>query len=343
MFRDGPLTRRLPEVIRYGTGGCALGALLVALSDLGIVSIMVRDTQARLIRDLTARFPKAKLVRDEKGCKTLVAKVARYIAAPFRPFPLPLDIRGTELQQRVWNEVRKIPFGETSTYSKIARAIGDPKAIRAVASSCARSWFAFAIPCHRVLHTGATPGRGREGRQYEWVDYEAELAAKRRAGSPRLPSSPQAWNDGCRGKGMRKPQVLAACPPSAMPTLERVLGAHVDFTFTTSLNAASAVVRTNPDLAMIVCGVHFDESRMYDLLEYSRRERPDVPFLCVRVLDGEVPRISRQGIAMAAQSAGAAAFIDFADLVIERGVTAAEQGLETAVLTRLHARARKDN
>ena len=178
MFRDGPLTRKTRETISYGTGRCALGALLVASSERGIVSIMVRDTQARLIRDLTARFPKANLVRDEKGCRRVLAQVARYIAAPFRPFPLPLDIRGTELQQRVWSEVRKIPFGKTSTYSEIAAAIGSPRAIRAVASSCSRSWFAFAIPCHRVLHTGATPARRREGRQYEWVNYEAKLVAK---------------------------------------------------------------------------------------------------------------------------------------------------------------------
>jgi AraC family transcriptional regulator of adaptative response/methylated-DNA-[protein]-cysteine methyltransferase len=172
----------MPETIRYGTGRCALGALLVASSDKGIVSIMVRDTQSQLTRDLAARFPKANLVRDEKGSKATIAKVGRYIAAPFRPFPLPLDIRGTDLQQRVWNEVRKIPFGETSTYSRIADAIGAPKAIRAVAGSCSRSWFAFAIPCHRVLHTGAKPGSSRKGRQYEWVDYEAKLAAKRRRG-----------------------------------------------------------------------------------------------------------------------------------------------------------------
>ena len=178
MLRDGPLTRRAPETIRYGTGRSRLGALLVASSERGIVSIMVRDTQSRLIRDLTARFPKANLVRDEKGSKATLAKVARYIAAPFRPFPLPLDIRGTELQQRVWTEVRKIPFGETSTYSKIAEAIGKPRAIRAVASSCSRSWFAFAVPCHRVLHKGAATA-SRNGRQYRWVDYELKLAAKR--------------------------------------------------------------------------------------------------------------------------------------------------------------------
>ena len=177
MFRDGPLTRKPRETIRYGTGRCALGALLVASSERGIVTIMVRDTQAQLIRDLEARFPKANLVCDQKGNKATVANVARYIAAPFRPFPLPLDIRGTDLQQRVWSEVRKIPFGETSTYTKIAAAIGAPKAIRAVAQSCSRSWFAFAVPCHRVLHTG----RPREGRQYDWVKYEAKLAAARRS------------------------------------------------------------------------------------------------------------------------------------------------------------------
>ena len=181
MFRDGPLRRKARETIRYGTGRCALGALLVASSGRGIVSIMVRDTQSRLIHDLGARFRKANLVRDEKGSKATVANVGRYVAAPFRPFALPLDIRGTDLQQRVWSEVRKIPFGETSTYSRVAEAIGSPKAIRAVANSCSRSWFAFAVPCHRVLHKGGTTAQDRrDGRQYRWVDYEAKLAAKRR-------------------------------------------------------------------------------------------------------------------------------------------------------------------
>jgi AraC family transcriptional regulator of adaptative response/methylated-DNA-[protein]-cysteine methyltransferase len=179
MFRDGPLSRRPPEEIRYGTGKCALGRVLVASSDRGIVTIMVRDGQARLLKDLRARFPKAELIHDEKSCAPEVKKVIRYVGKPAGRFPLPLDIRGTELQKRVWNEVRRIPFGGTSSYSRIAAAIGAPKAIRAVASSCSRSWFAFAIPCHRVLHTGAIPGRRRGGRQYEWVEYEAKLLAKR--------------------------------------------------------------------------------------------------------------------------------------------------------------------
>ena len=179
MFRAGPLTRRPPEEVRYGTGTCALGRVLVAASGRGIVSIMIRDAQARLLTDLRARFPKAELIHDEKGCAPEVKDVIRYIKKPAGLFPLAIDIRGTELQKRVWQEVRKIPFGKTSSYSKIAAAIGAPRAIRAVASSCSRSWFAFAIPCHRVLHTGATPGSRRGGRQYEWVEYEAKLLAKR--------------------------------------------------------------------------------------------------------------------------------------------------------------------
>jgi AraC family transcriptional regulator, regulatory protein of adaptative response / methylated-DNA-[protein]-cysteine methyltransferase len=181
MFRDGPLTHRAPETIRYGIGRCALGALLVASSERGIVSIMVRDTQSQLMRDLRMRFPKAKLVRGEARTEAIVAKVVRYVAAPFRPFPLPLDLRGTELQKRVWSEVRKIPFGETSTYSEIAEVIGMPRAIRAVANCCSRSCFAFAVPCNRVLHKGggATARKRGDGRQYRWVDYEAKLGAKR--------------------------------------------------------------------------------------------------------------------------------------------------------------------
>ena len=180
MFRDGPLSRRPPEEIRYGTGKSAVGPVLVASSDKGIVTVMVREEPDQLIRDIRARFPKAELIRDEKGCAPMVAKVVRYIAAPFGRFKLPLDIRGTDLQKRVWDEVRKIPFGQTSTYSKIAEAIGAPKAIRAVAQSCSRSWFAFAVPCHRVLHKGgASPANRRDGRQYRWVDYEGKLDAKR--------------------------------------------------------------------------------------------------------------------------------------------------------------------
>ena len=181
-FSDGPLRARPPEEIRYGTGKCVLGALLVASSEEGIVTIMIRKSAAQLVTEIRQRFAKAEVIRDEKGCAPVVAKVARYIAAPIARFDLPLDIRGTAFQQKVWEEVRKIPFGETSTYSRIAEAIGAPKAIRAVASSCSNSWFAFAVPCHRVLHKqAATPSRRKAPGtvQYRWADFEADLLAKR--------------------------------------------------------------------------------------------------------------------------------------------------------------------
>jgi AraC family transcriptional regulator of adaptative response/methylated-DNA-[protein]-cysteine methyltransferase len=181
VFRDGPLRIRPPEEITYGTGKCALGAILVASSTKGIVTIMIRKKAAELLRDLQPRFPKAILIRDEKACKATVAKAVRYIAAPIGVFDLPLDIRGTPFQQHVWREVRKIPFGETSTYSAIADAVGAPKAVRAVGSTCTHNWWAFAVPCHRVLHkSAASPERRNQPGtiQYRWVDYEAGLAAK---------------------------------------------------------------------------------------------------------------------------------------------------------------------
>jgi O-6-methylguanine DNA methyltransferase len=182
-FRDGPLSFKRPEEIVFGTGRCALGALLVAAGEKGIVSIMIREKPAQLVRDLRARFPKANLVRQEKDCGPLVARVAGFIAAPSGRLDLPLDIRGTAFQQRVWQEVRKIPVGQTSTYTRIAELIGAPRAIRAVGSSCSNNGFAFAIPCHRVLHkssAGSPAPARRGGRQYTWVDYEAKVIARRR-------------------------------------------------------------------------------------------------------------------------------------------------------------------
>ncbi len=174
-YRDGPLRIRPPEEIRYGIGKCFLGALLVACSDEGVASIIVCDKAGPLLHELRERFPKATLVRDQEAAP--LRKVIDYIATPAGRFPLALDLRGTEFQQRVWREVQKIPFGATSTYTRIAEAIGAPKAIRAVASSCTRCWWSFAVPCHRVLHSaGAKPAR--DGRRYRWVAYEAKLLGR---------------------------------------------------------------------------------------------------------------------------------------------------------------------
>jgi AraC family transcriptional regulator of adaptative response/methylated-DNA-[protein]-cysteine methyltransferase len=109
----------------------------------------------------------------------VVGKVVKYVASPKGRLDLPLDLRGTEFQKRVWRAVQKIPAGKTSTYSAIAEEIGAPKAVRAVASSCSRCWHAFSVPCHRVLHGGTAAAARRDprhARRYRWVDYEAGFA-----------------------------------------------------------------------------------------------------------------------------------------------------------------------
>lgn len=178
-FRDGPLRYRAPEEIRYATGRSALGPILVALSEEGVVAIVIRDKASQLLAELD--FRKAKLVHDREGCRQALRTAIDYVAAPFGRFPLPLDLRGTAFQKRVWKEVRRIPIGESASYTKIANAIGAPKAIRAVASSCARCRHAFAVPCHRVLHKGGGARDPNGKRRLRWVDYERRLQGKRAA------------------------------------------------------------------------------------------------------------------------------------------------------------------
>jgi AraC family transcriptional regulator, regulatory protein of adaptative response / methylated-DNA-[protein]-cysteine methyltransferase len=172
--RDGPLTFKRPEDITFGTGRSSLGPVLVAASAKGIVSILLGRKAPDLIRNLGERFPKASLVRNEKEMKQVVSRVLSYIEAPVEAFALALDIRGTPFQKRVWEEVRKIPIGETSTYSRIAERIDAPKAIRAVANTCGANAFAFAVPCHRVLHKDGTGYGPSRGRQYRFLKHEAK-------------------------------------------------------------------------------------------------------------------------------------------------------------------------
>jgi AraC family transcriptional regulator of adaptative response/methylated-DNA-[protein]-cysteine methyltransferase len=110
----------------------------------------------KLVRDLQDRFPKAKLVGADKGYEVLVARVVGFVEAPGHNPELPLDIRGTAFQQKVWRALREIPVGKTATYAELAHKIGAPKAARAVASACAANKIAVAIPCHRVVRTDGT-------------------------------------------------------------------------------------------------------------------------------------------------------------------------------------------
>lgn len=137
--------------IRFAVGESSLGAILVAESDKGICAITMGDDPDMLVRDLQDRFPKANLIGGDAAFEDRVARVVGFVEAPQIGLDLPLDIRGTAFQQRVWQALRDIPVGQTVSYADIARQIGAPKSVRAVAGACAANKIAVAIPCHRVL------------------------------------------------------------------------------------------------------------------------------------------------------------------------------------------------
>ncbi len=142
------------ERIRFAVGQCSLGAVLVAATARGIAAITLGDDPEALVRDLEDRFPAAELVGGDPGFETTVAAVVGFVEAPRRALDLPLDIRGTAFQERVWQVLRAIPAGETLSYADVAARLGAPKAVRAVAGACAANALAVAIPCHRVVRTG---------------------------------------------------------------------------------------------------------------------------------------------------------------------------------------------
>jgi AraC family transcriptional regulator, regulatory protein of adaptative response / methylated-DNA-[protein]-cysteine methyltransferase len=145
--------------IRFAVGECSLGSILVAATGKGVCAILFGDDPGALVRDLQDRFPKAHLIGADDEFERLMATVVGFVEAPARGLDLPLDVRGTAFQQRVWQALRKIPRGSTVTYAEIAASLGQPKAVRAVAQACAANAIAVAIPCHRVVRTdGALSG-----------------------------------------------------------------------------------------------------------------------------------------------------------------------------------------
>jgi AraC family transcriptional regulator of adaptative response/methylated-DNA-[protein]-cysteine methyltransferase len=170
----------LDEEIRFAVGKCSLGSLLVASSKKGVAAILLGNGPELLVRNLQDRFPKAHLIGADRGYEMLVAQVVGMIEAPDQGIDLPLDIRGTVFQQRVWRALRKIPVGHTVSYAEIARRIGSPSAIRAVAGACAANNLAVAIPCHRVVRNdGALSG-------YAWgVDRKRALLEREKLQSDR--------------------------------------------------------------------------------------------------------------------------------------------------------------
>ncbi len=139
--------------IRFAIGECSLGSILVAASERGVCAILMGDDPDELARDLQDRFPRANLIGGDAKFEALVAKVVGFVEAPQLGLDLPLDVRGTAFQQRVWQALREIPAGATASYSDVANRIGAPKSVRAVAGACAANALAVAIPCHRVVRS----------------------------------------------------------------------------------------------------------------------------------------------------------------------------------------------
>ena len=139
--------------IRFAVGECSLGSILVAQGERGVCAILLGDDPGRLVRDLQDQFPKADLIGGDASFEQLVAQVVGFIEAPALGLDLPLDVRGTAFQERVWQALREIPLGATASYAAIAQRIGAPKAMRAVAQACGANRLAVAIPCHRVVRS----------------------------------------------------------------------------------------------------------------------------------------------------------------------------------------------
>jgi AraC family transcriptional regulator of adaptative response/methylated-DNA-[protein]-cysteine methyltransferase len=163
------------EILTFAVAQCSLGAILVASSTKGVAAILLGEEPDPLVRELQDQFPRAQLVGGDAAYEALVARVIGFVESPGHGLELPLDVRGTAFQQRVWQALRDVPAGKTESYSSLARRIGSPNAVRAVAGALAANTLAVAIPCHRVVrHDGALSGyRWGAERKRALLDREA--------------------------------------------------------------------------------------------------------------------------------------------------------------------------
>lgn len=208
------------QAIRFALGRCSLGALLVAATDVGVCAISIGDEPKALRDDLERRFPRAELVAADPAFEQLVAHVVALVEAPGQQpearSRLPLDIRGTAFQRRVWQALTAIPAGTTRSYTELARAVGAEHAVRAVAGACAANALAVAIPCHRVVRSdGSLSG-------YRWgVERKRELlrreAADQRA-APVAGSPPHNQAKRARSGAPDEPSRKRSAMPSSKGT-----------------------------------------------------------------------------------------------------------------------------
>lgn len=147
--------------INYTTAASPLGRLLVARTERGVCSVSLADSETELAKRLRREFPRARVERDRNGLSGAVRQLVRFLKGQQPRFDLPLDVRGTAFQCRVWEELLRIPYGVTRTYGDVARALGKPGAARAVGTACGSNPLPLIIPCHRVVRgSGQLGGYG---------------------------------------------------------------------------------------------------------------------------------------------------------------------------------------
>jgi AraC family transcriptional regulator of adaptative response/methylated-DNA-[protein]-cysteine methyltransferase len=166
--------------IRFAVGQCSLGAILVAATERGVCAISLGNNPRQLVNELQERFAQAELVAGDKNFEQLVTQVVGLVEAPAVGLDLPLDIRGTAFQQRVWQALSAVKPGEIITYTELARRVGAPKSVRAVAAACAANLLAVAIPCHRVVRKGGALAGYRWGIDRKQALLDRESTAKQR-------------------------------------------------------------------------------------------------------------------------------------------------------------------
>jgi AraC family transcriptional regulator of adaptative response/methylated-DNA-[protein]-cysteine methyltransferase len=176
------------ETIRFAVGTCGLGEILVAASTHGICAVDLGDDADALMRNFQDRFAQAELIPGDAAFGQIVARVVALVEAGSDAADLPLDIRGTAFQHRVWTALRAIPPAARTSYAELAARIGTPKSVRAVASACAANRIAVLIPCHRVVRgDGALSGyRWGVDRKRTLLEREAQAVEKRREANGNL-------------------------------------------------------------------------------------------------------------------------------------------------------------
>jgi AraC family transcriptional regulator of adaptative response/methylated-DNA-[protein]-cysteine methyltransferase len=149
--------------VRYATAQTPIGCVLVARSDKGVRAVLLGDDAGRLAEDLKSRMPGAKLEDGDDACAYIAATLAAHVEDPSVPLDFTLDAQGTPFQKRVWKALRAIPAGMTISYGELARQVGAPESVRAVASACGANPIALAVPCHRVVSKDGSLGGYRWG------------------------------------------------------------------------------------------------------------------------------------------------------------------------------------